>query len=42
MLTAEKRRNAGKTQKENSNQSKSTNGETEKEAKHILKELQLT
>ena len=42
MLTAEKRRNAGKTQKENSNQSKSTKGETEKEAKHILKELQLT
>ena len=41
MLTAEIRRNAGKT-KENSNQSKSTNGETEKEAKHILKELQLT
>ena len=41
MLTAEIRRNAGKT-KVNSNQSKSTNGETEKEAKHILKELQLT
>jgi hypothetical protein len=41
ILTAEIRRNAGKT-KENSNQSKSTNGETEKEAKHILKELQLT
>ena len=41
MLNSEKRRNAGKT-KENSNQSKSTNGETEKEAKHILKELQLT
>ena len=41
MPTAELQRNAGKT-KENSNQSKSTNGETEKEAEDILKELQLT